>query len=290
MHTPIQAPDDAIARYTEKSGADGQSHPVYAAMIDRVDAGVGPPDRGAGTKLGIADETLIVLTSDNGGHGAYTAMPDLRGEKGTIFEGGIRVPLLIRMPDGAGAGRIEATPTNAVDLYPTLLDAAGVKPAAGHIPDGQSLWALLEAERTPSLRRPLFWHFPAYLRGIRRGQDFRTTPVGAIRDGDFKLIEFFEFGQLELYDLMLDPSESRNLVLHEPAIAYCLYKQMKGLARANVGTRPRRTKSGLRRGQCPAGLRDDRGRRPRPGGWQHAPGCCLGSACRRGSRFAAFAM
>ena len=226
VHTPIQAPDDAIARYAEKSGADGQSHPVYAAMIDRVDAAVGRLIAALDT-LGIADETLIVLTSDNGGHGAYTAMPDLRGEKGTIFEGGIRVPLLIRLPGGAGAGRTDATPTNAVDLYPTLLDAVGLKPAAGHVLDGQSLWTLLETGRPPGLRRPLFWHFPAYLRGIRHGQDFRTTPAGAIRDGDFKLIEFFEFGQLELYDLVRDPSESCNLVRHEPAVAYRLYQAMQ---------------------------------------------------------------
>lgn len=115
-------------------------------MIDRVDAAVGRLIAALDT-LGIADETLIVLTSDNGGHGAYTAMPDLRGERGTIFEGGIRVPLLIRLPGAVGAGRTDATPTNAVDLYPTLLDAAGLKPAAGHILDGQSLWTLLETGR-----------------------------------------------------------------------------------------------------------------------------------------------
>ncbi len=252
VHTPIQAPEQTSARFATRPGVDGQENPVYAAMLEHVDTGVG---RLLATldRLGVADNTLVILTSDNGGHGAYTTMPDLRGEKGTIYEGGIRIPLLIRNTDRSGAGRTESTPTNAVDLYPTLMDAARIQVPEDQVLDGQSIWPLLRGE-TQSPREPLFWHFPAYLGGIRDGQDFRTTPVAAIREGDYKLIEFFEFGQVELFDVVNDPAESNNLALERPELTNRLYRKMQAWRSKTAAAVPSQPNPDYDEGNRPQGF------------------------------------
>jgi arylsulfatase A-like enzyme len=159
--------------------------------------------------LKLTDDTLVIFTSDNGGTHQYTA--PLRGSKGQLYEGGIRVPLAVSWSGLKQRGSTCNAPVSTVDWYPTLLELAGIQPPKGHALDGVSL---VPAFRGASeLARPrLFWHFPCYVGA--------ATPSSAIREGDFKLIEFFEDGgRRELYDLKSDPSEQRDLAASMPGKA-----------------------------------------------------------------------
>lgn len=217
VHSPYQAKPELVAKFKNKPAAGGHNDPTYAAMIASVDESVG---RVLATldELGLSENTLVIFTSDNGGVGGYererlnrkrgdtTDNAPLRGGKGMLYEGGIRVPYLFRWKGTIDAGRTTDRPINSVDLYPTLLDLAGAaKP--GQPLDGESYLAVLNGDDSP--RGPLFWHFPGYL---GQGKDqWRTLPVGVIRDGDWKLLEFFEDGRLELYNLKDDTGETNNL-------------------------------------------------------------------------------
>ena len=128
-----------------------------------------------------------------------------------LYEGGIRVPLAVKWPARITPGRVDSTPVIGIDFYPTLLEIAGVGSPA-HSIDGESLVPILTGSGDLTVRN-LYWHFPAYLEASKRiPGPWRTTPAGAVRSGDYKLIEFFEDGVLELYDLRKDPEESTNLV------------------------------------------------------------------------------
>jgi arylsulfatase A-like enzyme len=154
-------------------------------------------------------------------------MAPLRGSKGMLYEGGIRVPLAVRWPGRLAPFRTDVTPVLGTDLYPTFLDLAGLDAPAGQPLDGVSLVPLLTGDGL--LRpRPLFWHFPAYL-GAYRGMEgpWRTTPAGAVRYGDFKLIEFFEDGRLELYNLANDPGEAHDLADEMPEKVQELHRLMQ---------------------------------------------------------------
>src|SRR5205823_4668383 len=135
----------------------------------------------------------------------------LRGYKGMLYEGGIRVPMMVRWPGKVQAGSRCDTPVISLDFYPTLLEVAGARPRREQILDGESLMPLFT--QSGGLRRDaLYWHFPHYLEpGPNVPGPWRTTPAGAIRSGDWKLIEFFEDDRLELYNLREDIGESRNL-------------------------------------------------------------------------------
>jgi len=225
VHTPIEAPEATIAKYEDRKGDDYHNDPVYGAMVDHVDQGVGRIMKLLKDK-GFDDNTLIVFTSDNGGYGPATQSPGLRGAKGNPWEGGNRVPLLIRMPGKAGARRVVDEPVNSVDLYPTLVEQVGGTMPSGQIADGLSLSSILGGGNTLG-RDALYFHFPAYLQANDGTEIWRATPFGSIRMGRYKLIEFFEFGQLELYDLEKDPLESHNIALEAPEITARLLERMQ---------------------------------------------------------------
>jgi len=183
-------------------------------MIESVDQGVGRILATLDT-LNLAGSTAVVLLSDNGGSAQVTSMAPLRGSKGTLYEGGIRVPMAALWPGRIKPGSVTDAPVAGVDLYPTILEMAGVRRPLGYKLDGESLAGLMQGGPPPS--RSIFWHFPAYLEpdSGRRGP-WKATPCSAIRQGDWKLIEFFEDGHLELYNLRNDIGETKDLAAAMP--------------------------------------------------------------------------
>ncbi|MDP6443109.1 MAG: sulfatase [Pirellulaceae bacterium] len=218
VHTPIQAKESLTEKYRRKEKDDRHKNAAYAAMIESVDDSVG---RVLGTlgDLDLDDNTVVVFFSDNGGFGGATSNAPLRGSKGMLYEGGIREPLIVKWPGVTEPGSRCAVPVIGVDFYPTLLDITAAETPDRDQLDGVSLLPLLrDAEATLS-RDALFWHFPCYLQG-GGGRDpdrpFRTTPAGAIRQGNWKLIEYFEDGGVELFDLAEDLGEQTNLAEKNP--------------------------------------------------------------------------
>jgi arylsulfatase A-like enzyme len=227
VHTPIQAKKEMIEKYRKKPGSGGQKDPTYAAMIESVDESVGRVVDKV-DKLGLADNTVVFFFSDNGGVVGITSMDPLRGGKGMLYEGGVRVPLIVRWPGEVRAGSVCDVPVMGIDFYPTMLELAGAPEPSEQILDGESIVPLLR--RSGRLKRKaVFWHFPAYLeanygwKGI-----WRTTPAGAVRQGYWKLIEYFEDGRLELYNLKDDIGEQNNLAQDMPAKTRELHGLLKG--------------------------------------------------------------
>jgi len=225
VHSPHEAKESLIAKFKPKPPVGGHKNPTYAAMIASVDESVGRVVALL-EELKIAENTLVIYSSDNGGVGGYvregikkagdvTDNAPLRGGKGMLYDGGIRVPYIFRWPGKIPAGTVCDQPINSVDLYPTLLEVAGAEPPPNYPLDGVSYWKLLASGGKAALSRDeIFWHFPGYL-GAGAGS-WRTTPAGAIRSGDWKLQEFFEDGRLELYNLRDDLSETNNLAAKLP--------------------------------------------------------------------------
>lgn len=213
VHTPLAGKPEVIARYRARAtpGAP-QRNATYAALLESVDDCVGTL-RKTLSELALADRTVIVFTSDNGGllggpQNPITRNLGLRAGKGSAYEGGVRVPLIVLWPGVTRAGSTSDVPVITADLYPTLLAIAGVPNPPGHVVDGTSLVPALQGATTLN-RADLFWHYPHYHPG-------GATPYGAIRRDSWKLIEFYEDDRLELYDLARDPMETRNLAAREP--------------------------------------------------------------------------
>ncbi len=250
VHTPLISRADLQAKYEERARELGevpegelwgrdrlrkvrqvQNHAIYAGMVEAMDAAVGTVlDRLKA--LGLDERTLVIFTSDNGGlstsEGHPTSNLPLRAGKGWLYEGGIRVPLIARWSGTIKAGRVVETPATTIDLYPTILNAAGLEPAQGQLLDGVDLLPLFRGEGGPG-ERDLFWHFPHY--GNQGG-----FPGSAIRRGGHKLIEFFEDGSLELYDLAADLGEERDLAAAKPELIAELHEALKQW-RADVGAK-----------------------------------------------------
>lgn len=228
VHTPIQAKDELTKHFKSKEKTKHQNNAKYAAMLKSVDESV---DSVLNTlnRLNLEENTIVVFFSDNGGHMGATSNYPLRGAKGMLYEGGIREPLLVKWPGVTQAGALCDEPVIGIDLYPTFLEVTGTTPPAGYTLDGVSLVSLLKNADASLDREAIFWHFPAYLqgRGDPHGGPFRTTPAGAIRMGDWKLIEWFETGRLELYNLEDDLSETQNLVQSHPQDLKRLHDAMK---------------------------------------------------------------
>lgn len=245
VHTPLMARDDLRRKYEARArelpiqepawGRERerqvrlvQNHAVYAGMVEAMDQAVGKV-LDALDRLGLASSTVVVFTSDNGGlstsEGHPTSNVPLRAGKGWMYEGGVRVPWIIRAPGLTAPGSVNDTPIISMDLVPTILDLAGIAVPAPL--DGRSLVRVLRGE--PSSPRPLFWHYPHY--GNQGG-----APGGAIRDGQWKLIEWYEDGTRELFDVTADISESRNLAVEHPERVKALHQKLEAW-RMQVGAK-----------------------------------------------------
>jgi len=233
VHTPLRAKEEMIARYKAKPPSNGQGNPTYAAMIESTDQGVGRLMAKL-DELGLTENTIVIFSSDNGGVGGYKALgikggeitsnAPLKGGKGMLYEGGVRVPLFVRWPGVVKPASRCDEPVITVDFYPTLLEMAGASGPAGQPLDGESIVPLLKG--TGGLKRDaIFWHFPAYLQG--GGGTWRTTPAGAVRKGQWKLIEFFEDGRLELYNIVRDIGEKDDLAGKMPEKAKELHNLLR---------------------------------------------------------------
>ena len=249
VHTPIQAPAADVARFEAKARSLGldqakilvegeafpcehkkskrvvrrivQSDPTYAAMVWNLDWNIGRL-LDALDEAGLRDNTMVVFTSDNGGlataEGSPTSNAPLAEGKGWMYEGGTREPLIVRWPGVVAPGAVSDAVTTSPDFYPTLLEVAGHSPMPEQHCDGVSMVGALKGGAMPA-REAIYWHYPHY--GNQGG-----TPGCSMRAGDYKLIEFFETGCLELYNLREDESETRNLAGEKPELAQRLHKTL----------------------------------------------------------------
>lgn len=210
-HTPIQGRDDYVKYFQEKVDTEKiHQNPIYAAMVKSLDTSVGRVVDSL-KKNGLLKNTLIVFTSDNGGltqrygqHDNFTENLPLKRGKGSAYEGGVRVPAIASWPGVIPEGVKSDTPIITMDYYPTFLEAAGVAEnlVQNETLDGKSLISVFNNPRQ-SIRRNLFWHYPHYHAG-------GDGPYSAIRSGNWRLVEFHESGQVELYHLIKDPGETFN--------------------------------------------------------------------------------
>ena len=214
VHTPIQAPAAAVAEFRTRNPGVDLRQARYGVMVEATDRAIGSIlERIDG------DGTIVCFASDNGGLQPVTDMSPWRGGKGMLYEGGIRTPLYVRGADFKP--RDVETPVQLFDLHPTITELAGVGATEDVVIDAVSLVPSLRGAEME--RGPIFWHFPAYLEGrdaeSRNPDDpFRTTPSGAVRDGRWKLVEWFEDGALELFDLEADPGERVDRSADQPEI------------------------------------------------------------------------
>ncbi len=229
VHTPLQGKTEKIARYNAVPKTRQQGKPVYAAMVESVDENIGKLLTEL-KRLRLDKNTIVVFTSDNGGHYPATSMPSLRNAKGTLYEGGIRIPLTVRWPGVIAPQSKSDRPVITIDHYPTLLELANIKTPKNVVLDGTSLAPILRGESSFE-RNTLYWHFPFYLRTHRKTPEndikiWRQRPASVIREGNYKLIEYLDFGGIELYDLADDLRESHNLALQRPELALRLRKKL----------------------------------------------------------------
>ena len=226
VHIPLIAKTNYVRRFLAKNPDGSQTNAIYAAMIQSLDESIGAITAKL-DQLNLRTNTLVIFTSDNGGlsvkEGANTPATSnapLRAGKGYLYEGGIRVPLIMSMPNSIPANTVITTQACGIDLAPTILQLCGIE---APIMDGQSLRAALKGKLEPT--RPLFWHYPHY-------SNQGGKPGGAINLGGLKLIEQFETGTLELYDLNKDPGEQTDLAAKMPDKALQLQKQLDAWRRS----------------------------------------------------------
>jgi arylsulfatase A-like enzyme len=248
VHTPLQGREDLVAKYQAKKAAMAieepifgkehlnrvrlvQEHAVYAAMVEAMDESVGRVLE-ALDRNGLADDTVVVFFSDNGGLSTSEGLPTsnlpLRAGKGWLYEGGVREPCIVRWPGRVEAGSESDFPVQSVDFYPTLCEITGADAGDDRVLDGVSLKGLLTGAEAPD-RDTLYWHYPHY-------SNQGGGPAGAIRVGPHKLIEDFETGGIELYDVVADIGEQRDLAAEQPELAAMLLRQLRSW-RSGIGAR-----------------------------------------------------
>jgi arylsulfatase A len=236
-HTPLVAKKDVIAKYPGSPAHGRQNHPTYAAMIESLDDAVGRVLKTL-DDLKLSDNTIVIFTSDNGGLATLEGMPfaptinsPLREGKGYLYEGGIRVPFILKWP-----GKVKPMTVGAVgcsiDVFPTVFDLGAIPQDNDESPpplDGVSLKSVLAGGKVERKNDAIFWHYPHY---ANQG----SKPGGAIRAGHFKLIEFYETGRRELFDIKADPGENRNLITEKKDVADDLAAQLDAW-RKSVGAK-----------------------------------------------------
>ena len=239
VHTPLQGRPDLVEKYRARAAKiEGeefageeqifgdkerqvrilQKHAVYAAMVEAMDEAVGTVLDQLDAS-GVADNTIVVFTSDNGGlstsEGSPTSNLPLRGGKGWVYEGGIREPWIIRYPGVTKAGSVSEELICSIDLFPTVAAAAGIE--INHLVDGIDLTSALRGEKLD--RQSLYWHYPHY-------SNQGGIPGGAIREGKYKLFERYEDGRVHLYDLENDISEEKDLASEKPELVQEMRKRL----------------------------------------------------------------
>lgn len=221
VHTPLMASPALVAKYAEKAKNFKNEkneflNPTRAGMVESLDTSIGRIVAKL-DELGIADNTVIILTGDNGGDDDRTT-GGLRDFKGWSHEGGVREPLIAKWPAKIAKGSTSDEMVIGMDYYPTLLEFAGLDSLPNEHRDGISIAPLLTGAQKKLERDTLYWHYPHY---------HRTNPYGAIRKGDWKLIEFFEDGRVELFNLKNDPNEKNNLAKSQPEMVAELLAKLK---------------------------------------------------------------
>ncbi|TWT84425.1 Arylsulfatase [Planctomycetes bacterium CA13] len=249
VHTPIRARKEIVSKYSDKLSNENWTrdwNPTYAAMIEAVDTSVGRV-RESLEKNGLTENTLIMFTSDNGGFSGATWCEPLKGAKGAFYEGGIRVPACVSWPKVVKPGTVCDVPITGVDIMPTFAELAGAKLPTTQPVDGKS-WAPLLSGNDVLSKRAIFWHYPLYLAGAKYnkvvpiyGTDemyWRATPCSVIREGDWKLIQFFESDSVQLYNLNDDIGEKNDLAQSNPEKATALLNQLKSWQSKTKATIP----------------------------------------------------
>ncbi|MDY3557758.1 sulfatase-like hydrolase/transferase [Gemmata sp. JC673] len=231
VHTPLRAPQPLVDKYKTQAVHGRQSNPVYAAMVESMDAAVGRVLKRL-DDLKLSDNTLVLFTSDNGGLATLEGMPfaptinaPLREGKGYLYEGGVRVPLIAKWPGKVKPGTVTDQVACSIDFFDTILEATGATSAARR--DGVSLVPAFGGEKLKP--RSLYWHYPHY---ANQG----SRPGGAVRAGNYKLVEYYEDGRRELFDVAKDLSESRNLAADKPDVVRDLAAKLDAW-RADVGAK-----------------------------------------------------
>jgi arylsulfatase A len=241
VHTPIEGKPKLVEYFKKKVGPDmHHQNYEYAAMVHSLDENVGRVMNKI-DELGLTDNTIVFFFSDNGGYinqfnrKVVTNNYPLRSGKGSLYEGGIREPLIIRWPGVTQPGSVYAEPVCSIDFYPTFLEMTGLAgdPKHNSDMDGISLAPLLKNPASKLKRQNLYWHYPHYYP--------TTTPVGAIRQGDWKLLEYFEDNHIELYDLSNDIGEQNNLAEKMPEKAEELRKNLGAWRKAVKAQMPTRS-------------------------------------------------
>ncbi|MVM41694.1 sulfatase-like hydrolase/transferase [Spirosoma sp. HMF3257] len=221
VHTKLAGKPEDVAKYRQKAGAGTkQNNPELAAMLERIDDGVGQLVTTL-TELGLKDNTLILFTSDNGGELNVTSNAPLRGGKSELYEGGIREPFIAYWSGVIQPGKVSTQMVNTLDIYPTLLELASIKPTNDQPVDGISIASVLKGAAKP-FTRTLYWHYP-----LAKPHFLGGRSAGAIRSGDFKLIEYFDNGQIQLFNLAEDPGEQTDLSGKLPAKRTELINQLR---------------------------------------------------------------
>jgi len=241
VHWPMQAPQDLVDKYANRPGfedyGDGiESSTRYAAMIEAMDDAIGRVLAKL-DELNLDEETLVIFTSDNGGYGGVTDLAPLRGVKGHLYEGGIRVPLFVRWTGQIEAGVVSGVPVISTDFFATILDVAGLEPTPGVPLDGESILPVLR--HTGEMEREaIYFHYPNY---AFHGENRLGS---AIRMGDYKLILFYDKDEVELYDVVNDLSETTNLAGEMPERAAEMKANLQAWLTASGAKMPRPLEGG----------------------------------------------
>ncbi|GAA5221026.1 sulfatase [Membranihabitans marinus] len=243
-HSPYQAKSEYEEKYQTKTGEAGHNHAGYAAMIESMDESVGNI-MNALKELGLEENTLFIFCSDNGGRGGYdflghsdndiTSNAPLKSGKGSFYEGGIRVPMMIKWPRKIPAQSLSEEAVMTIDFYPTILAAVGSRAPSDYLLDGENLLPLLTGQISHLQRENIYWHFPGY-----PNSPWRTSPVSVIRSGDWKLMRFYEDDKLELYNLGNDVGEKVDLSLQYPEIRNNLFDKLQHWLKENKAPMPTR--------------------------------------------------